>query len=578
MDAGRFGALYAAEAREHLELLSRSVLALESPTAPDEAVGEAFRAAHTLKGAASAMGHARVTDLAHAIEDRLDAVRAGLAEIEPRFVDALLEAVDALREAVETSLLAKPAPADRTDTPQRARVRLRPDTQLMGARALLIVMNLRRRELIGEVEPATFDDDAFDGRFTITTRPGSDRGSVEAAILASGDVEAVTWEDAASPPTRPDAGTAHIRIDPRRLDALAESIAELTVLHARDGASRPHLVVAGDRTTMILATLRDEVLRLRLLPVSGVFDRLPRAVREAARASGREARVRLEGSDIELDRALLDELGDLLLHLVRNAVGHGLERPDEREAAGKPRVGEIEVRAEREHGNVRITVRDDGKGIPRANVVQHAVRLGVVPATHPENISDDELLRILTHPGFSTADRVTELSGRGVGLDVVAKRLRSLGGAFTLTTEPGVGTTFSLRVPLTLALAQALRVRVAGEDYAIPLTHVAEAVEIQDVMVSAVGGKEAVRVRDDLLPLIRLRAVLGLPAAGAESAAVVAELGSRRAALAVDELVGREQILIKPFDAARGALPLFSGATLLADGRPALVLDPLSVT
>ncbi len=173
---------------------------------------------------------------------------------------------------------------------------------------------------------------------------------------------------------------------------------------------------------------------------------------------------------------------------------------------------------------------------------------------------------------------MTELSGRGVGLDVVAKRLRALGGAFMLTTEPGAGTTFTLRMPVTLALAQALRDRVAGEDYAIPLTHVAEAVEIQDVLVSAVAGREAVRVRDDLLPLIRLRGVLGLPESGTETAAVVAGLGERRAALAVDELVGREQILIRPFDAARGALPIFSGATLLADGRPALVLDPLSVT
>ncbi len=300
-------------------------------------------------------------------------------------------------------------------------------------------------------------------------------------------------------------------------------------------------------------------------------------MRDAARASNREAQVRLEGSDIELDRGLLDDLGDLLLHLVRNAVGHGLERPEEREAADKPRTGTIEVRAERGRGTVRILVRDDGRGIPREEVLRHAIRRGVA-AAGTEDVSDEELLRILTHPGFSTAERVTELSGRGVGLDVVAKRVRELGGALALTTKRGAGTTFELSLPITRALAQALRVRVGGEEYAIPLTHVAEAIEIQDFLLSAVGGREAVRVRDELLPLVRLRAILGIGEEGGETAAVVTQRGERRVALAVDELVGREQILIRPFDPPRGALPLFTGATLLADGRPALVLDPLSVT
>lgn len=578
MEASRYQALYAAEAREHLDLLGRSILALETPTAPDESVGAAFRAAHTLKSAAAAMGHTQVADLAHAIEDRLDAVRGGRARIEPVFVDALLAAVDTLRDAFEASL--RPAAKPAADGPARARIALRADTPLMGARAALIIIALKRRALITAAEPETFDEETFDGEFVVTTAPGLERGVVEAAILSAGDVARVAWEGVQTAPKETVAGPAlaHVRIDPQRLDALAEGIAELTVLHTRNGDDAHQGAVAGDRTAMLLASLGDEVLRLRLLPVSGVFDRLPRAVRDAARASGREARLEVQGSDIELDRALLDELGDLLLHLVRNAVGHGLERPDEREAADKPRTGLVRVSAVRAHGNVQITVADDGRGIPRGNVVQHAVRLGVLPAGSSEAISDDELLRILTHPGFSTADRVTELSGRGVGLDVVAKRLRALGGAFNLRTEPGVGTTFALRMPVTLALAQALRVRVSGEDYAIPLTHVVEVVEIQDVLVSAVGGRETVRVRDDLLPLIRLRAVLGLPDAGVETAAVVAGLGERRAALAVDELVCREQILIKPFDPARGALPLFSGATLLADGRPALVLDPLSVS
>jgi two-component system chemotaxis sensor kinase CheA len=457
-------------------------------------------------------------------------------------------------------------------------VRLHAETPLKGARATLIAMKLLRRGLITRTQPETFDD-AFNGNFQVVLAPGTDRDVLETAVLAGGDVESVTWGEesvAASAPVAQHAGP-HVRVDPRRLDALAEGISELTVLHARAAATRNGQQSAGDRTAMILAGLQDEVLRLRMLPVSVVFDRLPRAVRDAARAAGKSVRLTLEGNDIELDRAILDELGDLLLHLVRNAVDHGIEAPAVRMAAGKSAQGELVVHAERERTSVRITVREDGRGIPRARIAEHAARLGMSLPNSGEVLTDEEVLRILTQPGFSTAERVTELSGRGVGLDAVAGRVRSLGGALALRTEEGRGTTFTMRLPVTLALVHALRVRVAGEDYAIPLTHVAEAVEIQDVHVSAVAGRETVRVRDDILPLIRMRHVLGLPEPGRESAAVIAELGERRAALAVDELISREQILIKSFDPARGALPIFSGATLLADGRPALVLDPLSV-
>jgi two-component system chemotaxis sensor kinase CheA len=212
----------------------------------------------------------------------------------------------------------------------------------------------------------------------------------------------------------------------------------------------------------------------------------------------------------------------------------------------------------------------------RERIAEKAATLGLRVAA-ADAMTDEELLRVLAHPGLSTADEVTEVSGRGVGMDAVVQRIRTLGGALSMRSEEGAGTTFTMRLPLTLALAHALRVRVGPEDYAIPLTHVCEVVELQDVHVAAVGGRETLRVRDDLLPLVRLRQVLGIRGVGTETAAVIAENGERRAALAVDALLGREQIVMKGYVSPRDALPLFSGATLLADGRPALVLDPLSV-
>jgi two-component system chemotaxis sensor kinase CheA len=300
-------------------------------------------------------------------------------------------------------------------------------------------------------------------------------------------------------------------------------------------------------------------------------------VRDAARALGKDVDLRFEGGDVQVDRSIADELGDPLVHLVRNAVDHGLETPPERVRCGKSARGTLRLRVIRERAGVRLEVSDDGRGIALERVVARARALGRLPDDASDGLTADEVLRLISAPGFSTADEVTELSGRGVGMDAVVERVRAVGGAIALATEAGLGTTFTLRLPVTLAVAQALLVRIGGEDYAVPMTHVREAIELNGVLVVPAGGRESVRVRDELVPLIRMREVLRAAGPGVECAALVAEVGERRAALAVDELRGREQILVKTFDAPVGTLPVFSGATLLADGRPALILDPASV-
>jgi two-component system, chemotaxis family, sensor kinase CheA len=299
-------------------------------------------------------------------------------------------------------------------------------------------------------------------------------------------------------------------------------------------------------------------------------------VRDAARALGKEVEFKIEGRDIEIDRTILEEIADPLVHMLRNAIDHGIELPAERYSAGKDPKAALVLRAWRERSSVRIQVQEDGRGINARRILAKAHAKGMQVPT-PSDATNEDLLRILAHPGFSTADQVTDVSGRGVGMDVVVGRVRALGGAIDMQTRAGEGTTFTLRLPITLAIAQALRVQVGSEDYAIPLTHVAEAVELDSANIDRNKGKEVLRLRDEVLPLIRLRSVLRSATTGSETAAVVAELGERRTALAVDRLVGREQILVKQFDSATGTLPIFSGVTLLADGRPALVLDPISV-
>ena len=262
------------------------------------------------------------------------------------------------------------------------------------------------------------------------------------------------------------------------------------------------------------------------------------------------------------------------MHLLRNAVDHGIEPPAERRRRDKNPEGEIVLSAVRERSSVAISVTDDGRGIDRAGILERARRDGLVDA-HADALTDDQLLRVLARPGFSTADAVTNVSGRGVGIDVAATRLRALGGSIDIRSEPGKGTTFVLRLPVTLAIVRALIARVGRERYALPLTYVAETVELGAAPTTTVEGREAIVLRDRVVPLVYLRQLLGVPgdAPPPRRPIIVLEMGERRSGVVVDEMLGQQEIVVKGFDAPQGTLPVFSGATIMGDGVPALILD-----
>jgi two-component system, chemotaxis family, sensor kinase CheA len=606
VDLRRFLDLYVSETEEHVRLLHRSLLALEREEAGSHAVNEAFRAAHTLKGLSAAMGYRVVADMAHLLEDRLDAIRAGSLKADGSLVDGMLAQADALEAAIADAVANVPLQGQAPEeaplqagtaamlaaAPQGtscvARVRLRPDAPIKSARAMLALKALEGIPGVLGSDPTEFGDD-FAGEFRVFLDGDADLERVEGAITGAGEVESVTFGDPARaaaagppapapPPAAADAPAGRqVRVDAWRLDTMAEGIGELSVLFGRVPADSAAGGPLGDllhRVSAVLMQLQHDALQLRMVPVRAVFDRLPRVVRDAARTLDRDVELLLTGDDVQLDRAIIEDVGEPLVHLLRNAVDHGIESPAEREAAGKPRRGRISVTAERERSSVRITISDDGRGIPVGRVAEKARAAGLLGADASADLSDEELFRLLSHPGLSTAEQVSAVSGRGVGMDVVISRIRALGGAIDMQTTAGLGTTFAIRLPITLALAQALRIRIGGEDYAIPLTHVTEVVELSGDMDAA---QATVVLRGERVPIVRLRRMLLLRGGGSERTAIIAERGERRAALAVDELVGQEQIVVKSFDAVSGMLPYFSGATLLADGRPALVLDPLSV-
>src|SRR5437773_370701 len=539
MDLSQYAELFLAESREHLSACNQLLLDWERSPGNLAPVGGLFRAVHTVKGMAATMGYARVTDLAHRAENLLDLVRRGARPATDDLLQPLFRARDGLEHAVELSV------AGREDEIDVA-------------------------EVVADLDGAAAP------------------GDIERVVRSAGDVEHVTvgGEERRPAPEAPgpsgagtpDARTRHIRVDLGRLDGLMDLIGELVTVRGRLNelaAERrdPAIDDVAIQVSRLSSELQAEIIQARMTPVWQVFDRFPRLVRDLARELGKQVAFRVEGKEIEVDRAILDELGDPLLHLLRNAVDHGIESPADRKRRGKKPEGEIVLPAARERASVAISVRDDGRGIDRAKVLARAKRDGVVDP-HAEALTDDQLLRVLARPGFSTAEAVTSVSGRGVGIDVAMTRIRALGGSLDIRTEAGKGTTFVMRLPVTLAIVRALIAGVGPERYALPLTYVAETVEFGVQATTIVEGREAIVLRDRVVPLVHLRRLLGV--AGdppARCLIIVLEMGDRRSGIVVDGMLGQQEIVVKGFDAPRGTLPVFSGATIMGDGMPALILD-----
>ena len=624
MDLARYAELFLTETREHLSAINHLLLELErAPTAP-EPLSAIFRAVHTVKGMSATMGYEAVAALTHELETALDGVRRGERTMTPSFMDALFEAADVLETAVEQAVHGQDASADAAPVierlrtfgrmsgefpairetpspsapvaplapigpsgPRQFRIRLVPNVPLRGVRAFVIV---KRAESLGRVIETVppleaLQADQFDREFVIRLETDAPAADVIAALRGAGDVERVDVEESeeargaksAKGAERP-RPSRNVRIDLRRLDALMNLIGELVITRGRlielsMSRDDPALTDAVAEASRLVSDLQDEIMASRMVPVWQVFDRFPRLVRDSSRALGKQIEFVVEGKDIELDRSMLDEIGDPVVHLLRNAIDHGFETPAERAALGKPATGKLVLSAARERSSITIRVTDDGRGIDRERVLTKARRLGLVDAGRGE-LSDDELIKIISRPGFSTAERVTDISGRGVGIDAVHARIRSLGGSVEIRSVPGRGTTIALRLPLTLAILRALLVRVDGDTFAVPMTHVNETVELEASALKSVKGHEVLMLRDDVLPLVRFRSLLGLAGDGARMPQVIVlEVGERRAGLVVDELAGQQDIVVKQFDAVRSAAALFSGATILGDGAPALIVD-----
>ena len=615
MDPSQYAELFLAESQEHLSSINQQLLEWEHDPQAGEPVAGIFRAVHTIKGMAAAMGYAVTSNLAHRMESLLDILRSGDHAVTQDHFELLFRSTDALEKAVGASVSGREAELDfsellaaleaasgglgavkrrpsRPSTPQMAipegpgmwiRVQVDPNSALVGARAAVVIGRMEAIGTVQEVRPApsAFESDEFDGQFDFRLETSLAPEAIEREIRAAGDIMHVSVgarESARGVKETPSGRSRHVRVDLRRIDSMMDLIGELVT--ARDqliqfGSTR----ATGDlddlslKISRLTSDLQSEIIQVRMTPVWQVFDRFPRLVRDLARQLGKQVEFRVEGKDIELDRAILDEIGDPLVHLLRNAVDHGIEPPAERQAMGKPVQGRIVLSAVREKAKVAIRVSDDGRGIERTRILERAKRDGLV-GDDVETLSDELLAKVLARPGFSTASEVSDVSGRGGGIDVVATHLRALGGGLEVSSEMGVGTTFTLQLPITLAIVRALTAEVGTERYVLPITHVAETLDLDTSAVTELEGQAGLMYRGAVIPLVDLRELVGVSGTvPARRPVVVVQIGGRRSGVVVDTLTGQQEIVVKSFDPPSGTLPIFSGATILGDGMPVLILD-----
>ena len=558
------------EAREILDRLGEQVVALEQDPGDRATLDAVFRGFHTIKGGAGFLDLPPMVQLCHAFEDRIDAARSGTCELDAAAFDGAQRAVDILLDMLDA--LGRGEDLDEVDPALLRQVR-GIDTQVAPVAEAAF-------EMPDDLDDLDFDAllDSLHGEGAI---PGAAPPPPPPPPKPTPAPKPVPAKPAAADKPAPAAAeTEHtVRVDVRRLDALVNLVGELVLARNRLKTLRPDLhdenldraVTALDTVT---ARLQGAVMSARMQPVSRVFTRFPKLARDVARQLDKQVELVVEGGDTELDRNLVEALADPLVHLVRNAIDHGIEMPAVRRAIGKPEQGRVRLAAQQEGDHVAIEVSDDGGGIDPEAIRRSAIRKGLIDSETAARLSEDECLSLLFLPGFSTRTEVSDLSGRGVGMDVVQSKIRELSGQVQIQSELGRGSRFIIRVPLTLAILPTLLVELDDDVYALPLVRVIEVVTHDDSQVMWMDGQKILDLRERPLPVLSLREWLGKGKGMADATrGVVLQAGDQRFCMLVDHVLGREEVVIKALPRSLRGLPGYAGASLVGDGRMALILD-----
>ena len=626
MDPAEYLPLFVAECREHLQELNVAVLALEQRSDDAAGVDAIFRVVHSVKGMAGTMGFSGMARLTHEMEEVFELIRQRRGDVSRETIDIVLECLDELASAIDAvesggeeqidaepliprlralvrapdalepqgagdSAVAADAPASGARVGAlTVRVDFAANVEMPSVLAYLLLSALSEQSMLRSSAPAEDELAGWEGRTVeIVCSDDCELVDVEAVALAVEGVVGVTLvgEHSSEEPGAADdlelspgsaiTRTRTVRVDAERLDQLMHQMGELVVHRTQLATLVAQADVPGisqamqqlERTTQALSAM---VMKARMIEVAAVFARLPRLVRDTAGKLGKEVELLVSGAETELDRSVVDALGDPLVHLVRNAIDHGLESRERRLAAGKQPIGRLFVSARQAGGAVVIAVRDDGAGIDTASVAGRARERGLLAAA--EELTDEQAREMLFRPGFSTAHVVGEISGRGVGLDAARDTVRSLGGDVLVHSQVGAGMVAEIRLPLTLAITSALLVEVAGLPFAVPLDRVDWTLALTDDNVRRAGGRTLLVLPDTVLPLYdAARLLTGRDAPKPPDHAVIVRVGGDSLALAVGDLIGQRELVTRPLPPELELSRPVSAAAMLAEGEIALIVD-----
>jgi two-component system, chemotaxis family, sensor kinase CheA len=520
------------ESEEGLSLMEQCILGLESDPQDSERIQSIFRVVHTMKGNASLLEIEGLLAFTHSVENLLDHLRNGKLSVTSEIITLLLDLLDALRQMVATAGQGK-------------------DETGPGPKSIVARISQCLR---ADGKAANKPDDTGDSRGRLSESE------------AMGDAR----QDAART----------LRVDVQKLDRLLDLAGELTIargrvvqmLEAKGEINLEELRNVHSFADTLHYELQDTILKVRMVPIGPLFHQYNRTVRDMAKSLGKMAQLRIEGEDIEVDTSVVEYLKAPLLHMIRNALDHGIEPPAKRKKSGKTQTGTITVRAAREGRNIVIEVMDDGAGLDKQRLIEVAQKKGLI--AEPQRLSDTEIYQLIFEPGFTTASQVSDMSGRGVGMDVVRRNIQALRGSVHAASQPGVGATVRIRLPLTLAIIEGFGVGVGDETYVIPVDQVIECVELPKEDHENAYNDGVLQLRNEPLPFIYLKDHFGLPGErGARQSVVVVQHEARRAGLAVNELYGATQTVIKPLPAIFKDVSGVSGSAILGNGRVALILD-----
>jgi len=632
--------LFFGESQEYLSQINTHLVELEKNPSSKDAIDEIFRLMHTLKGMAATMGFSDFAELAHSLEDVFDVIRSGKKTVNSEVMDVVFSCVDAFSVMLEELRLEQKTNLDILPYTKRVRsilskkessvkekkavslekdpmkidltpaelsivsskkkldldvfsidISISSECQMKGTRACLVIIRVKQLGEIIKTNPCEEDlkDEKFADSFSIILATKEEKSvledelsrvlEIDKVVIASLDANIKTNSQETT--QRFIKKIQSMRIPVERLDKIMNFMGELSIaksrlvqiLQTKEVDKMEDTVFIVDR---LVSSLQDEVLQMRLLPISYTLDAFPRIIRDIGKRSGKDVDLDIKGSEIELDRVILDDIGDPLIHILRNAIDHGIEDQETRKGVGKDPKGRISISVSREKGHVIIEVSDDGKGINFDSVAKKAIEKGLISEQDAKEVDSQKILEIMTSPGFSTKSEVSDLSGRGVGLDVAKAKLDHLGGRLDFETELGKGTKFILVLPLTLAIIKAMLVKVGDQIFAIPLMSIRESVRIRDNEIKTIERMEVIKIRDEIIPLIRLDKELGIVHSKKNDkliSVVIVEGRVKNLGLCVDSIIGEQDVVVKPLGSMVRKTKGIAGGTILGDGEVALILD-----